>query len=142
MTSLARMLQGTPYVAYSYAYPHKTAYRPLAAPIPLRRLWADEHKDALFLYLHIPFCEMRCGFCNLFTSANPQPAFASAYLDALERQARRVRAAIGPAAFARLAIGGGTPTYLSPTNLERLFDLATKLFGVDLPAVPTSVETS
>ena len=80
MTSLTRMLQGTPYVAYSYAYPHKPAYRPLAPPVSLHTLWADEDKDALFLYLHIPFCEMRCGFCNLFTSANPQPAFASAYL--------------------------------------------------------------
>jgi oxygen-independent coproporphyrinogen-3 oxidase len=142
MTSLTRMLQDTPYVAYSYAYPHKTAYRPLAPPVSLRTLWADEDKEALFLYLHIPFCEMRCGFCNLFTSANPQPAFASAYLDALERQARRVQAAIGPAAFARLAIGGGTPTYLSPANLERLFNLVTELFGIDLPTIPTSVETS
>ncbi|NEE27644.1 coproporphyrinogen III oxidase family protein, partial [Streptomyces sp. SID7982] len=56
-----------PYESYVYAYPHKTAYRPLADRPALRSLWAAEPKDALSLYLHIPFCEVRCGFCNLFT---------------------------------------------------------------------------
>ncbi|BBJ39769.1 hypothetical protein SSPO_024870 [Streptomyces antimycoticus] len=56
-----------PYQSYVYAYPHKTAYRPLAERPALRELWAAEPKDALSLYLHIPFCEVRCGFCNLFT---------------------------------------------------------------------------
>ena len=34
-------------------------------------LWAGERRDALFLYIHVPFCGMRCGFCNLFTTARP-----------------------------------------------------------------------
>ena len=29
------LLDGTPYASYSYAYPHKTAYRPLHLPLPL-----------------------------------------------------------------------------------------------------------
>ncbi len=53
--------------AYAYGYPHKTAYRPLQPPLPLRELWQREDQRALFLYVHVPFCEMRCGFCNLFT---------------------------------------------------------------------------
>src|SRR4029453_1273246 len=113
MTPLADLLRGTPYVSYSYAYPHKTAYRRLPVPVPLRDLWAAEGRDALFLYLHIPFCEMRCGFCNLFTTANPKGDFAAKYLTTLRREALRTAAALGPARFARLAIGGGTPTYLS-----------------------------
>jgi oxygen-independent coproporphyrinogen-3 oxidase len=142
MTRLTALLQGTPYVSYSYAYPHKTAYRPLVPPVPLREVWAAEPKEALFLYLHIPFCEMRCGFCNLFTTAKPQDEMISAYLDTLERQARRVSAAVGSASFARFAIGGGTPTSLSPAHLERLFTLATELFGIDTHSIPVAVETS
>lgn len=141
MSDLPPALAGTPYVAYAYAYPHKTAYRPFAAPIPLRELWADERRDALFLYLHVPFCEMRCGFCNLFTTVNPKDDLPARYLDALRRQVAQVREAIGPARFARLAIGGGTPTYLEPGQLHALFDLAESL-GAGLGAIPISVETS
>jgi oxygen-independent coproporphyrinogen III oxidase len=142
MTPLAAMLAQTPYVGYAYAYPHKTAYRPLEPPVPLREVWAAERREALFLYLHVPFCEMRCGFCNLFTTANPQDDFTRLYLEALRREARRVREALGPAAVAQVAMGGGTPTYLDPAGLHALFDLAEELFEVDLGGVPISIETS
>jgi len=65
------VLDGSPYQGYLYAYPHKTAYRPLRPRPLLRDVWADEVRDALFLYVHVPFCEMRCGFCNLFTRSRP-----------------------------------------------------------------------
>jgi oxygen-independent coproporphyrinogen III oxidase len=136
-------LDRTPlYAGYAYAYPHKTAYRALDPPVALREVWAAERRDALFLYLHTPFCEMRCGFCNLFTTANPPPGFARDYLAALRRQAARTREALGEAAFARLAIGGGTPTYLDESSLESLFDVAERTFGVDPQNIPVSVETS
>jgi oxygen-independent coproporphyrinogen III oxidase len=142
MTSIARVLEQTPYQAYVYAYPHKTAYRMLDCPVPLSESWAEERCDALFLYMHIPFCEMRCGFCNLFTTVNPKGDLESLYLDTLERQARRVRAALGTARFVRFAIGGGTPTYLKPVDLHRLFDIAENIFGANSHAIPVSVETS
>ena len=65
---------GSPYRGYVYAYPHKTAYRRFDRPRPLPDVWADEPRAGLFLYLHVPFCTMRCGFCNLFTTPNPQRA--------------------------------------------------------------------
>jgi oxygen-independent coproporphyrinogen-3 oxidase len=142
MTRLAHVLNQTPYQSYVYAYPHKTAYRMLDRPVPLRVAWAEERRDALFLYMHIPFCEMRCGFCNLFTTVNPKGDLEARYLDMLERQARRVQAALGSASFARLAIGGGTPTYLGPADLHRLFDIAANVFGADPRTIPVSVETS
>ena len=142
---LADLLAATPYRSYSYAYPHKTAYRRLQPPVPLRQVWADEPRDALFLYLHVPFCEMRCGFCNLFTTANPHEDAEAAYLAAVEREAEQVSGALGDvggASFARMAIGGGTPTYLSPYGLQRLFDLAQRFFDFDASGVPVSIETS
>ncbi|MEV7277518.1 STM4012 family radical SAM protein [Streptomyces sp. NPDC093111] len=134
-----------PYRSYVYAYPHKTAYRPLDERPPLDALWADEPKDALSLYAHIPFCEVRCGFCNLFTRIGAPDELTTRYLDALDRQAVAVREALGDAApvrFATAAFGGGTPTYLSAAELERLCDIAELRMGADLRAVPLSVETS
>lgn len=130
------------YQAYSYSYPHKSAYRPFEKPIPLRDLWCEEKRDSLFLYAHIPFCEMRCGFCNLFTTTNPAAALEKDYLRAMHRQAERVSRALEPFRFSRLAIGGGTPTYLETAELSRLFDMLQECFGVDPSNVPTSIEAS
>ncbi|MFE4258559.1 STM4012 family radical SAM protein [Streptomyces sp. NPDC056883] len=139
------MTGATPYESYVYAYPHKTAYRPLPERPHLRGLWAEQPKHALSLYLHVPFCEVRCGFCNLFTRIGAPEGLTTAYLDALERQASAVRGALGdgePVRFAAAAFGGGTPTFLTASELERLCDIAEKAAGADLRAVPLSVEAS
>ncbi|MYV65973.1 coproporphyrinogen III oxidase family protein [Streptomyces sp. SID2131] len=134
-----------PYRSYVYAYPHKTAYRELSDPPELAALWAGEPKDALSLYAHVPFCEVRCGFCNLFTRIGAPGELTTRYLDALDRQATAVREALGdgePVRFATAAFGGGTPTFLTAAELERLCDIAEQRMGADLRAVPLSVETS
>ncbi|OKK17475.1 coproporphyrinogen III oxidase [Streptomyces sp. CB00455] len=137
----------TPYESYVYAYPHKTAYRALPERPALRDLWAEQPRHALSLYLHVPFCEVRCGFCNLFTRIGAPEGLTTAYLDALERQAEAVREALGgsgggPVRFAAAAFGGGTPTFLTACELERLCDIAEQGAGADLRAVPLSVEAS
>jgi coproporphyrinogen III oxidase-like Fe-S oxidoreductase len=132
-------LDQSPYQGYLYAYPHKTAYRPLTPRRPLSEVWAAERRDALFGYVHLPFCEMRCGFCNLFTRANPPADQVTAYLAQLRRQAVAVRESV-PGSFAQLAIGGGTPTYLTAPELESLFEIVRLAFGSE--RLPLSVETS
>lgn len=128
---------------YAYSYPHKSAYRPLERAIEMEELWAEEDKQNLFLYIHIPFCEMRCGFCNLFTMANPTAEYESPYISALERQARQVKAALGKATFARMAIGGGTPTFLNIKDLEKMFSIIFNVMEVDKSTnIPNSVEMS
>ncbi|MGK5675755.1 STM4012 family radical SAM protein [Micromonospora sp. URMC 106] len=142
MTSTDTGLDGSPYQQYLYAYPHKTSYRPLRPRPALADVWRAEARDALFLYVHVPFCEMRCGFCNLFTRANAPAEQVTGYLRQLRRQAERVADALGAdAGYARAAFGGGTPTYLTADELTELFDIATAM-GARLPGVPLSVETS
>ncbi|MFI9638617.1 STM4012 family radical SAM protein [Micromonospora sp. NPDC051925] len=143
MTSTDTGLDGSPYQQYLYAYPHKTSYRALRPRPLLADVWRAEARDALFLYVHLPFCEMRCGFCNLFTRANAPQEQVTAYLRQLRRQAERVADALGDdARYARVALGGGTPTYLTADELTELFDIVTRVSGARLPGVPLSVETS
>ncbi len=140
---LEEALAQTRYASYVYAYPHKTAYRRIEPGAPLGPLWAGERRDSLFLYFHIPFCEQRCGFCNLFTRPVPPDELIATYMRTLQRQTTVVRRSLdegGAFTFARAAIGGGTPTLLSPAQLEHLFAMVRELGA---PAgIPMSVETS
>jgi oxygen-independent coproporphyrinogen-3 oxidase len=144
MSSFQEFRQRGAFQGYAYGYPHKTAYRKLDPPIPLREAWRDEDKSALFLYLHIPFCEMRCGFCNLFTTSESNSALMEQHFEAMKRQAASTVGSLGSdATFARVAIGGGTPSILSPDALERLLDFVREFpfAGKPLFAVEVSPAT-
>ncbi|MBX9692937.1 MAG: STM4012 family radical SAM protein [Cyanobacteria bacterium] len=130
------------YLAYSYSYPHKTAYRTLTPAVTVADAWEKEKRDALFLYFHVPFCEMRCGFCNLFTIVSQSQPLEELFVNTLEKQAQVVSEGLGDCNFARMAIGGGTPTHLEARQLERLFQLAARSFSLDVSTTPISVETS
>ncbi|MEH2264463.1 STM4012 family radical SAM protein [Nostoc sp.] len=140
--NLKSKIAQSPYQAYVYSYPHKTAYRPLTPPVHLPELWAQQDRQALFLYIHIPFCEMRCGFCNLFTTVSHNEDFMSQYIRTLQRQAQRMKAVLGDASFARFAIGGGTPTQLPIQHLETILNIAENTMGAKLQEIPISVEVS
>lgn len=127
------------YQGYTYSYPHKLAYRLFEHPHSLESLWNKEDKSSLFLYIHIPFCEMRCGFCNLFTVANPEDSVVTLFLNQLEKQASIYSGILRQYNISKLAIGGGTPTYLSVTELERLILIVQKM-GVN--TIPSSIEVS
>ncbi|NEU72716.1 coproporphyrinogen III oxidase family protein [Hassallia byssoidea VB512170] len=142
MQNLKSFLEKSPYQAYVYSYPHKTAYRPLTPPVKLADLWSKQDRQALFLYIHIPFCEMRCGFCNLFTTVTHNEDFVSQYVRTVERQARQVKSLLGEVTFARFALGGGTPTQLPINHLETILNVASETMGADLQNIPVSVEMS
>ncbi|MGV3771785.1 MAG: STM4012 family radical SAM protein [Verrucomicrobiales bacterium] len=136
-----RMLQGG-YDGYAYGYPHKTSYRQLEPPVPLKTAWANEDKSNLFLYTHLPFCEMRCGFCNLFTTAQPGSGLVEQTLAAIKRQSGRVAEAIKPLRIAQAAFGGGTPSFLSEGEIESLFKALEREWPIDWSSVPVSFEVS
>ncbi len=128
--------------SYLYSYPHKTAYRPFEEKLDLKALWAPEKKYALYLYTHIPFCRMKCSFCNLFTVSHPGEDLVSLYLKKVQLEAEVVRDTLEDFRFAGYAIGGGTPSHLDVRQLEQLFSVYTDTLGVDLQNTPGSFEIS
>jgi oxygen-independent coproporphyrinogen-3 oxidase len=128
--SLRQQLRDNAYPGYVYGYPHKKAYRPLPRALPLEEVWADEARDALFCYVHVPFCNQRCSFCNLFTYVPAGGSPATAYLDALAREMEAYDRALRPARFTRLYLGGGTPTFLTAPELRRLVGHLRDVLGV------------
>lgn len=133
-------------VAYAYSYPHKSSYRPLVPSVPLVDAWKHEDRGALALYVHIPFCEMRCGFCNLFTQSQPAADQVTAYLRTLARQMRVVQRDVrgddSAPRIAAFAMGGGTPTMLCERQLDELLRALTTTFHFEFRDACASVETS
>jgi len=80
--------------------------------------------DDAAVYVHIPFCETKCPYCD-FNSFAVAGCDVDAYLDALRREmdARGV-----PGNPSTLFIGGGTPTVVEPEQLDRyLADLLSRI---------------
>ncbi len=74
-----------------------------------------EAGDAPGLYIHVPFCEARCSYCDFYSVARGD-APTHDYAGALAAEAgQRVPAAFAPAT---VFIGGGTPTALSDRDFE------------------------
>lgn len=109
------------YVQYMYSYPHKTAYRSLQN-VSLSDYMENLAGEGHSLYLHLPFCESKCGYCNLFSAAGCGRDSVDAYLDALLRQVEQYRRVLPEnAVFENFTIGGGTPLLLDAGQLERMF---------------------
>jgi oxygen-independent coproporphyrinogen III oxidase len=138
---LRQQLAANAYPGYVYGYPHKKAYRALP-PRPPDEVWRHESRDRLFCYVHVPFCSQRCSFCNLFTYVPGADDPADRYLDALTRQMELYAEALRPMQFARLYVGGGTPTYLSTRQLRRLAAALRDVLGVDPRQAHGCIEAS
>ncbi len=116
-----------PYVQYMYSYPHKTAYRRLRG-ISLEQYVHYLKGGGNGLYVHLPFCQSKCGYCNLFSVTGRQEADVSRYLEALSRQCIQYQQLLNSvqAEFGELIIGGGTPLLLTEQQLDRLFGMLQK----------------
>ena len=141
-TSDTILTEGDPFLGYVYSYPHKTAYRRSTRRFPWPRRGGTSRAVRCFYTFTSLFCEMRCGFCNLFTISRPEASLPGRYLEQLAIQAEGIDAAIPGIRFARLAIGGGTPTALSIEQLQRLFAIITDVLGAQPREIPVSLEGS
>lgn len=98
-------------------------------------------------YLHVPFCRVRCGYCdfNTYTATELRGARQDEYADTLRREidlAAGVLAARGPLRPARTVFfGGGTPTLLPAGDLARMLDGVRGAFGL-APGAEVTVEAN
>ena len=86
---------------------------------------------ALGLYLHIPFCRKRCKFCYFRVYTDVKAADVERYSDAVIHEARLVAAqkAVQGRVLKYVYFGGGTPSFLSVKQLQRLVAGLHESFG-------------
>ncbi|MCA8979176.1 MAG: oxygen-independent coproporphyrinogen III oxidase [Planctomycetes bacterium] len=77
--------------------------------------------DPLSVYMHLPFCEHRCLFCGCHVIISPDKSKASPYMGLLEREIELLADRLPERRkVSQLHLGGGTPTYQSPEQLDHL----------------------
>ena len=75
------------------------------------------------LYVHIPFCRSRCNYCGCHTRVECSDATVQTYVAALKDHLHWLLDVIDPARpVEQMALGGGTPTYLSPDTMAGLIN--------------------
>ena len=98
-------------------------------------------KDTFGLYIHVPFCATRCGYCdfNTYTPGelgSPRD-LTGPYLDALERELELAAAKVNRPADT-IFVGGGTPSLLGGEGLTRVLNAARNTFGISEGAEVTT----
>jgi oxygen-independent coproporphyrinogen-3 oxidase len=121
---------GPRYTSYPTA-PHFSSEFDEAAYRNRLEIAARRSDDPLSMYVHLPFCEARCTFCGCSVVISPRRGPEESYLEAVEQELEILASALGPRrTLNQLHWGGGTPTYLSPVQCERLFAAITSRFPV------------
>jgi oxygen-independent coproporphyrinogen-3 oxidase len=98
------------------------------------------------IYVHVPFCQRRCGYCdfNTYTAAELGPgASRDTYPGLAAAEVRLARQVLGPAAgpVATVFFGGGTPTLLPAAQLGEILRVIEGEFGL-APGAEVTVEAN
>jgi putative oxygen-independent coproporphyrinogen III oxidase len=119
---------------------------PEDGPLPVNAI--DGFGHAPFgIYVHIPFCRTRCGYCDFNTytatelgggaSQAAYPALVGSEIDLAARTLLAGRATAGPAKVSTVFFGGGTPTLLAPSEIAGILARIDGAFGLDSGAEVT-----
>jgi putative oxygen-independent coproporphyrinogen III oxidase len=94
-------------------------------------------KGARHLYVHLPFCAHRCGYCDFVTVVG-RGGQHRAYVDALLQELELERALLAPE-LETIFLGGGTPTFTALPELVRLLEALPPAGEVTVEANPETV---
>lgn len=123
-------IRGPRYTSYPTAPVWNESFGPEAYQEAIVRTnQSTEVLSPLSLYVHLPFCESRCLFCSCNVIITKQREHAETYLGYLFKEIEMAAQRIHPQRqVVQLHWGGGTPTYLSTQQIERLFTFQAERF--------------
>ncbi|HXZ13028.1 MAG TPA: oxygen-independent coproporphyrinogen III oxidase [Candidatus Sulfotelmatobacter sp.] len=113
------------------SYPTAPVWKEDFGPEDLEQYFAraEEKATPVSIYMHLPFCESLCLFCACNVSIQKDKRVAIPYLDALKHEIEHVADRVSQRRkVIQFHWGGGTPTYLSPSQMEDLFRHARERF--------------
>ena len=123
---------------------------PIAEPAPSDGMLPaqaalGQEQRSFHAYVHIPFCRVRCGYCdfNTYTATELDGASQSDYADVLIREIEFSSDVLSSSGVAKRALksvffGGGTPTQLPASDLVKILKKLDASFGIELGAEVTT----
>jgi oxygen-independent coproporphyrinogen III oxidase len=91
------------------------------------RFCEQNHINGISLYIHLPFCESLCTYCGCNKKITTNHKVEEEYLQAIEKEWLLYRKLMKQTPLVReIHLGGGTPTFFSPRNLQRLLNMILK----------------
>ncbi|HMI52324.1 MAG TPA: oxygen-independent coproporphyrinogen III oxidase [Candidatus Saccharimonadales bacterium] len=91
---------------------------------------AERARSPISLYMHLPFCESLCLFCACNVIIQKDKKVALPYIQVLQQEIERVHRLVShEREVVQCHWGGGTPTYLSPEQMEELFTFTREHFS-------------
>ncbi len=114
------------------SYPTAPHFGPQVGPGDYRRWLAELDPEApLSLYLHIPFCDSLCWFCGCHTKVVQRRRPIAQYLEVLAQEIDLAAEALGPRRrVCHVHFGGGSPSILSPDEIEAVFARLNACFDI------------
>ena len=92
-----------------------------------KRFAEQNHLNGISLYIHLPFCEALCTYCGCNKKITTNHSVEEEYLNVIEKEWKIYRSQMKQMPVVReLHLGGGTPTFFSPKNLQRLVEYISK----------------
>ncbi|MDR3605852.1 MAG: oxygen-independent coproporphyrinogen III oxidase [Oligoflexia bacterium] len=148
------MTKSSVFKKYNVPGPRYTSYPtvPYWTTTPTETQWVDCVREALreaaqrsigaAMYVHIPFCESLCTYCGCNTRITRNRKVGTPYVDTVIREWKLYFDKLGGSGkipLGELHLGGGTPTFLEPEELERLIN-GLMAFSTRTPEAEFSLE--
>ena len=90
----------------------------------------NNHREGISLYIHLPFCESLCTYCGCNKKITTNHNVEGEYVETIIKEWKLYRQLMGePPIIREIHLGGGTPTFFSPRNIESLIDAIVKRIG-------------
>ena len=118
------------------AYPSMQAMREVSAD-DVASTDREKSGPIVALYTHVPFCTAECYYCHYYKQFAQSPVQVDTYLAGIEQELAAQENRFGGLEAASIYIGGGTPSYLDPDQIDRLFTSIKRHV-----AVPEGIEVS
>ena len=84
-------------------------------------------QDGISVYVHLPFCESLCTYCGCNKKITTNHSVEAEYLEVVAKEWKLNRQLMSePPIIREIHLGGGTPTFFSPSNLELLIESITR----------------
>jgi oxygen-independent coproporphyrinogen-3 oxidase len=129
---------------YIYMYPPRQTYRPINFDDIEFHLENSLSKfDEVELYIHFPFCNQICSFCNLFAVVEKDKSLLDEYIKCITKEIDLYSEKLIGKKINTLYLGGGTPSLFAVHHFEKLFEHLEKKLKVNVKDIAeVSMEVS